>query len=136
MCRFANFGPYKEPFACFECRKVFKQTCRWELPAHLQLKPGEERICKCPQCGKPMADMGRDFKAPKNKDLKQWKKVQILYEHGFTFHSCGCCGPGFRPSELKDVWRFIESQKPMSEGEILLRKIEKNIAIRNLKNRT
>jgi len=127
MCRYAMYGPYKEPFACFDCRKVFKQTNRWTLPEDQQLKPGEERICKCPQCGKPMADMGHDFKAPKQSDIKQWKKLRILFEHGFTFHSCGCCGPGFRPAELKEVWDFIENHTSKKEGEILLEKIERRL---------
>ena len=135
MCRYGNYGPYKEPFACFDCRKVFKQTSRWELSDHFKPKPGEERVCKCPQCGKPMADMGHDFKAPKHKDVKQWEKVRILYEHGFTYHSCGCCGPGLRPAELQDVWEFIEGNKSKSEGEKLLEKIENYVIVRDEKNR-
>ncbi len=128
-------GPYKEPFACFTCRKVFKQTNRWELPDHLKISPGEERVCKCPQCGQKMADVGHDFKAPKQKNIKQWEKVRILYEHGYTYHSCGCCGPGFRPVELKDVEDFIVGNKTMSDGAILLEKIQNRIKARDSSNK-
>ena len=30
-------------------------------------------------------NFGRHFKAPKKTELKQWKKVAILFEHGFRF---------------------------------------------------
>lgn len=122
MCRYAG-AFYKEPFACFECRKSFKQTNRFELPEHQRLKPGEARVVPCPQCSQPMADMGHDFKPPPMKEIKQWKKVQMLFEHGFTFHSCGCCGPGYRPDQLKEVEDFVRSSTHMSEGELLLQSI-------------
>ncbi len=117
------YGPYKEHYACFTCRKAFKQTIRWELSSASQPAVGETRVCHCPQCGQAMVDMGLDFKAPKQKDVKQWQKVQLLYSHGFTFHSCGCCGPGLRPAELKDVEAFLANTLPRSAGEALLAKI-------------
>ena len=70
--------------------------------------------------------MGFDFEAPKKDDRKQWEKVRILFENGFNFYSCGCCGPGYRPAHLREVYVFIESERTLSEGEILLRKIAKN----------
>ena len=122
MCRYA-FHTYKEPFACFDCRKSFKQTSRWELPEDQRPEKGQPRIVLCPQCAKPMADMGLDFKAPKKSDEEQWKKVELLYNAGFRFDSCGCCGPGYRPAELKEVESFIRSERRHSEGEALLMKI-------------
>ncbi len=122
MCRYA-FHTYKEPFACFECRKSFKQTSRWELPEDRRPKEGEPRVVLCPQCAKPMADMGLDFKAPKKTAIDQWKKVELLYKAGFRFDSCGCCGPGYRPAELREVGAFIQSKRRYSEGEALLMKI-------------
>jgi len=118
MCRYA-FHTYKEPFACFKCRKSFKQISRWELPEHMRPAEGTARVVPCPDCGEPMADMGHDFKAPKKKDIAQWKKVERLYEAGFTFHSCGCCGPGYRPAELREVESFIQSRQKLSEAEML-----------------
>jgi len=97
MCRYADHN-YKKHFTCFECRKMFKYYrglgCRG--------------VQKCPQCGKPMVDLGLDFKPPKQNNINQWRKVEILYTHGITFHSCGCHGPGHRPKNLADLpkaWR-------------------------------
>jgi hypothetical protein len=70
-----------------------------------------------------MASMGLDFKAPKKTDKKQWQKVELLYKHGFTYHSCGCCGPGLRPAELRDVEGFLKNNLPESQGNRLLQRI-------------
>lgn len=123
MCRYGDTR-YKEPFVCFACRKVFKQTSLWDLPENMLPAPGEERIVLCPQCRAPMADIGLDFKAPARTDTKGWEKVRLLYDAGFTFHSCGCCGPGYRPEELRDVYEWIESNRAASEGERLLKAID------------
>jgi len=122
MCRY-GLHTYKEPFACFDCRKVFKQTSRCELTESQQPAPGEKRIVLCPQCRQPMADMGHDFKAPKQSDVKQWEKVRILYAHGFRFASCGCGGPGYRPAELREVYAWIQANRPKAEGERLLERL-------------
>lgn len=71
-----------------------------------------------------MKGMGHDFKAPKQTDVKQWKKVEILYQHGFTYHSCGCDGPGYRPAQLNEVNEFLEKNKRFkTEGEKLLNRL-------------
>ncbi len=106
MCRYAIYGPYKDVYACFGCRKVFKQTSNFELSK----EEIENRTYKCPQCGETMKDMGHDFHAPKKNDKKQWRKVELLYEHGFTYHSCGCGGPGYRPAKLSEVADFIKQE--------------------------
>ncbi|WP_426448210.1 hypothetical protein ACP26L_27520 [Paenibacillus sp. S-38] len=71
-----------------------------------------------------MNDMGHDFKAPKQDDKKQWMKVEQLYKNGFTYHSCGCGGPGYRPAKLSEVEEFINRNKSFkSAGELLLQKL-------------
>lgn len=113
MCRYALFGPYKEHYACFSCRKMFRRPSRHGL---LYPPPvGQVPVAPCPDCGQPMRDMGRDFKAPKRSDVEQWKKVVLLYTHGYTFHSCGCDGPGPRPKRLKDVAPFLAKQRHREE---------------------
>ncbi|MDR6880803.1 hypothetical protein [Bacillus sp. 3255] len=120
MCRYAIYGPYKGIFACFNCRKVFKQVSDLELS-------GTEignRQYKCPQCSDIMNDMGHDFKAPKQDDKKQWAKVELLYKSGFAYHSCGCNGPGYRPAKLSEVEEFVNRNKIFkSAGEALLQKL-------------
>jgi hypothetical protein len=93
MCRYA-FHTYKPHYACFDCRKTFKRKL---------LNPaihGKEQVhpSRCPQCTNVMADMGLDFKAPPMKDVKAWEHLRRLFIGGFTWHSCGCYGPGYIPA--------------------------------------
>jgi hypothetical protein len=54
-----------------------------------------------------MKNMGEDFKAPRQRDLKQWLKVEILDAFGIVYHM-GCCdGPGDRPAMLREVEEFL-----------------------------
>lgn len=120
MCRYAMSGPYKDIYACFNCRKSFKQVSRDDL--------GPEVVAqleyKCPQCAASMVNMGQDFQAPKQNDTKQWTKVMILYRHGYTFHNCGC-GAGYRPADLRELSAFLEQQEAGkgSEGKRLLQRL-------------
>ena len=123
MCRYTN--GYKQHYACFRCRKMFRQPQPWNLARPVELSDGEAREVTCPQCGSLMHNMGLDFKAPRQTDVKQWQKVEVLFQHGFTFHSCGCCGPGLRPAELKEVEAFLADHLPRSEGEKLLQRIDR-----------
>jgi hypothetical protein len=120
MCRYAYAGPYKDRYACFTCRKAFKRRKADDLPA--RTRPTglvAEPVVRCPDCGGPMHDMGMDFKAPKKADVRQWRKVEALFAHGVTFHSCGC-GPGLRPVTLREVGAFLDDALRKSEGERLL----------------
>jgi hypothetical protein len=49
-------------------------------------------------------------------DLKQWKKIEILFDHGFKFGSCGCGGLGYRPTTLPEVASFLAENLQKSEG--------------------
>jgi len=74
MCRYAMYGPYKDIYACFQCKKIFKQASDRELSKH----DVQNRTYKCPQCGGTMNDMGYDFKAPKLNDCSNWN-ITILH---------------------------------------------------------
>jgi hypothetical protein len=119
MCRYAG-RPYKEHYACFDCRKAFKRASQEDVAEREGAVDGECRPVPCPECGKPMAAMGLDFKAPRQSDIKQWRKVEILFRHGIAFRSCGCAGPGFRPRTLRDVKPFLAATIKKSPGEQLL----------------
>ena len=67
---------YSLPLACFRCRKAFKKTLQPHPPTLLQEIP-------CPQCGRALAFVGRYFKAPPRQNIKQWRKVELLYENGW-----------------------------------------------------
>lgn len=66
---------------------------------------------------------GHDFKPPKQNDLKQSKKVEILFEHGLKFGSGGCAGLGYRPATLQELDSFLAENLEKSEGQKLLEKI-------------
>jgi hypothetical protein len=125
MCRYAMV-PYKEHYACFKCRKAYKKPPLSDLPQ--QPKEGEERIVLCPQCREPMHNLGHDFKAPAQDNVKQWKKAERLFELGITFHSCGCCGPGLRPATLRDIEPFLEEQRSVKEERTRAQAVAKRAA--------
>jgi DNA-directed RNA polymerase subunit RPC12/RpoP len=112
---------YLMQYACFDCRKAFKRYVSY-LPED---KPQPEH--NCPECGGKMWEMGRTFKAPKQDDVKQWRKVEALVRNGITFHSYGSHGLGRFPRVWDEVAPFIEKVRLRSEGEgkRLLRKISK-----------
>jgi hypothetical protein len=109
MCRYAFAGPYKEKWACFECRKSFKQRNRKEISTPIPVTADNMRLVPCPQCGRQMYNMGYDFKAPKQSDRAQWKKVEQLFIHGYNYATCGC-GAGYRPQRLSEVPLFLQEQ--------------------------
>lgn len=88
------------------------QTKRWrkqhpEKFAYLSQRY-QNRSEKCPECGNLMADLGLDFKAPKQHNVKAWRVIQSLYKSGKTFYSCGCTGFGHVPSSLKDHISYLQ----------------------------
>ena len=113
MCRYGD-SIYKDHYACFKCRKSFKKPF---ITRDVIVKKLNDSSYSCPQCKSKMHSMGLDFKTPKQNDIKQWQKVEILYQNGFTYHSCGCCGPGLRPAELDQIADFLSDKLEKSEGE-------------------
>jgi len=96
-----NRGPeYLIPFACFVCRKSFKKPV-----------PDGEYEHSCSECDSPMYEMGRNFSAPKKEDHKQWRKVQLLYAHGFRFVGSGNHNGPNIPKTLADVELFLPQGK-------------------------
>lgn len=130
MCRYA-WNNYKPHFVCFNCRKTYKRRLFEDI--YENGDKAEEKQARCPQCGGYMADIGTEFKAPKKGDLKAWKQIEKLYQVDFTFHSCGCSGPGYVPkneAELKELlllrlglfkenlkaWRKAEQDPSATDG--------------------
>lgn len=122
MCQYGEYGPYKRHYACLSCRKGFK----WPLDA--RRGPPRDAVVevKCPQCGEPMADMGLDFKPPRQRDLRQWRKVELLLQHGYDYRSCGCGGPGYRPRTLGEARRFVaKAPVALSRESLIARLLER-----------
>jgi hypothetical protein len=143
MCRY-GFHLYKNHFACFSCRKAFKQppiedyfavqgrhqyaelARVWresvregqrqrteELGLELEAFEREyrETTHKCPACGRPMIDMGKDFKPPRQSDVKAWRVMHGMYTTGHTFQTCGCNGPGWIPKSRSDYRSYLTAQR-------------------------
>lgn len=120
MCRYAQYGPYKDHWACFRCRKAFKRNHVDQWPKHLRPLEGEAASAKCPDCGSEMAEMGFDFKTPRRTAKAHWEVVEFLFRRGVAYRSCGCGGPGFRPSKWAEVPAFLRTLCRPSAGEALL----------------
>ena len=114
MCRYGLSGPYKRHFACFRCRKGFKRS---PFPDNQPLNHIDP--APCPDCGRKMFDMGLDFKPLKRTDTEHWAVVEFLSTNGFLYHSCGCGGPGYRPSRWSEVPAFLESHRCQTAGDLL-----------------
>jgi hypothetical protein len=54
-----------------------------------------------------MIDLGHKFKAPKKDDAKQWDKVRLLYDAGFSFFH-----HRRMPQSLAEIDAFLADQEP------------------------
>lgn len=72
-------GPeYSMSYACLSCKTAHKR--------HVEGVPSDyPKKMDCPLCNQATFNVGRNFKAPKKSDKKQWEKVRFLIEHGFLF---------------------------------------------------
>lgn len=139
MCRYGMM-PYKEHYACFGCRKSFKQPFARNVAGRAK---ADDYIALCPQCAAPMPALGLDFKAPAQRNVRQWRKVARLFEVGIIFSSCGCSGPGSRPATLGEVDFFLaERSQPdlapalterRERGERKWRKAKKDLAAKRMR---
>lgn len=66
-------------WACFDCRKSFAKE-----PVARNMPPR-----KCPECAKPMIDMGAYFEPPRKLNKKRWEIMKILADNGYKFRSEG-----------------------------------------------
>ena len=63
-------------WVCLDCRKSFHK------------KPSD-LAWKCPDCAKPMTDMGIYFEPPKRQALKKWQIIRLLAERNYKFQTEG-----------------------------------------------
>ncbi|NIF04274.1 hypothetical protein F3J23_02375 [Chryseobacterium sp. Tr-659] len=139
MCRYAG-KTYKSHYACFKCRKAFKQPDADDILRRLRkekvyhepdgksirrigyvftkteteelqkiVSEIENRTIKCPECSNIMADLGKDFKAPKKTAIKEWKIIEGLFKTGKCFHTCGCEGIGYIPKSPGDYKIYLKT---------------------------
>ncbi len=91
---------YLVAHACFTCNKSFKRSVENKDTKHI-----------CPQCAGVAYEMGRNFRAPRKNDKKQWEKVKRLYAAGYRFFGSGTHDGKKLPEKLSDVEQFIKDNK-------------------------
>lgn len=84
---------------CFQCRKSFKRISR-------------EEMIVCPHCAGNAVEMGRNFRAPKQRDLVQWEKVRILYDGGIRFSGTQSYRLGRFPETCHEAIEFVRKNRP------------------------
>ena len=70
----------KVHFACFDCRKTFKQLGSSNWDENVPVRP-----FPCPNCKRPMVRLGRYFKAPPQRAVNAWREVERRYSAGERF---------------------------------------------------
>lgn len=81
-----RFALYPDHYACFACRKMFKKPQEKETVNLHPLSGCQNKApVPCPQCGKPMANMGKGFRPPKRRDVKGWQEVEKQVKAGRRF---------------------------------------------------
>lgn len=94
-------------FACFACRKGFKQPDPSDGD-----RDGPERPIGCPDCKQPMVRLGRYFKAPRKQATREWLKVELLYVYGERFEAGNSRLAQRCPTLPAAVAHLIESGHP------------------------
>lgn len=93
---------------CFICRKAFS-VYKNEAP---KINPA------CPECGNPTTIFSHLFKPPKQTDIKKWKVVEFLKDHGFvyqrvyaTYTKSVLTGQAGYPETMEEAKKFIADYK-------------------------
>ena len=73
--RWTRALPYKNHFACFGCRKMFRKPPSQDLPEAIR-KP---YVPECPECRLPMHNMGKAFTPPRQNKVKLWREIESKY---------------------------------------------------------
>lgn len=94
----------KANFACFRCRKAFKQagSSAWDATV-------TDRPYPCPNCKAPMTRFGKYFKAPPSRARRQWLKVELLHRFGERFVSSSL-GLGTKCRDLPSTVLYLVEQ--------------------------
>ena len=77
---------YKQHYACFQCRKVFKKTNLEDAPKHRLQIDECGRFVACPQCGERMPDVGFDFEPSNKGDIRGWQEAERGIKARLDYH--------------------------------------------------
>ena len=117
----------RERWVCFHCRKMFRPRYAHDAAAAVrrqQEAAGNTARMLCPDCRQPLHRIGRYFKPPRRRDVKQWEKVRLLVEGGVDFYGYA----PHPPKRLSEVAAYLAENHRTSKGERLLQKITRDSA--------
>ena len=99
-----SLSRYPQHWVCTKCcisfksnRNINKKYKKWDY----------ESGPSCHKCGQKGIIAGRDFRAPKQKNKKEWKKVIKMLKHGIKFHEDYGYRNGYRFKNMKELDQFI-----------------------------
>ncbi len=91
-------------WACFDCHKSFA-------------KEESESPRKCPECAKPMIDMGAYFEPPRRLNKKRWEVMKVLADYDYRFNT--------KDSFVYIQNRILQAKNPRAADVIERIKLEK-----------
>jgi hypothetical protein len=91
-------------WACFDCRKSFAK------------EPLSESARKCPECARPMTDMGAFFEPPRKLNKKRWEVMKVLADYGYKFNT--------KDSQIYIQNRILQAKNPRVAD--VIERIEEN----------
>ena len=65
-----------------------------------------------------MADLGLDFKPPRSSAVRSWSRIRGMYTVGHVWHTCGCSGPGFIPTNATDYRTYLTQRAELFSARL------------------
>jgi hypothetical protein len=98
---------------CFGCYKAFKKPASTQNDWVLL----EGYVYPCPNCKKPMAQLGKNFRTPRSENIRAWRLLERLFMAGFRFDSSL---EGRVPNHPSDLEVFLQARARPGKAEQLL----------------
>ena len=75
----------------------------------------------CPQCSRPMAHLGLDFKPPRKQAKRAWARIESIHLLGYHWQTCGCDGPGYIPTDGTGFRQYLRARLASFRAQIRMR---------------
>lgn len=97
---------------CLNCRKAFNTSSDYH--AHVPTK--------CPECSGQLVMFNHKFRPPKQSDVKAWKVVTFLYEHGFNYQHVQKDIPYELLKNMPESDQYVEYPENMTDAKDFVEK--------------
>ncbi|AVW99028.1 hypothetical protein CRN32_07430 [Vibrio vulnificus] len=98
-------------FACFDCLVSFNRPALIKGNNYTAWLAESELKHVCPNCGKTLAFMGRNFRSPKRAAVSKWLASKLLWEAGFRYVGSGSHESEALPETPSSAKEFIRLTK-------------------------